>query len=72
MTPVEELRQAAAKVLDTALMSPAVAEPLAAWLESVAAGLEISEAKREAGWAPFISSRHPALAVARALNGGAS
>ena len=55
-----------------ALMSPAVAEPLAAWLEATATDIEISEEDRKAGWSAFISPAHPALTVARAILGRSS
>lgn len=49
-----------------ALASPALAEPLAVWLEKVATDHEIST---KAGVGVVISPNNPALAVARAING---
>ena len=54
-----------------ALMHPKLAEPLAAWLEALATGWQQSIALYPDGAATRFGD-HPALAVARAINGGAS
>ena len=53
-----------------ALFGPALAEPLAAWLEAVASGWEKSTALAPGG-SDVRFAAHPALAVARVINGGA-
>lgn len=53
------------------LMSPKLAEPLAAWLDAVAGGWEKSTNLFPAGDDAMFAG-HPALAVARALLGGES
>lgn len=54
-----------------ALVHPGLAEPLAAWLDAVAGGWEES-AKISPGSSGARFAAHPALAVARVINGGAS
>jgi hypothetical protein len=51
------------------LMQPAIAEPLAEWLEAVAGGWEKS-VEISPGGSDVRFSAHPALAVARVINGG--
>lgn len=51
------------------LMSPELADPFAKWLEAVAAGWQQSIDLYPSG-AQARFSDHPALAVARAINGG--
>lgn len=53
------------------LMSPELADPLAKWLEAVAAGWQRSTDLFPGG-AQARFGDHPALAVARAINGGES
>ena len=53
-----------------ALAHPGLAEPLATWLEAVAGGWEQS-AVLSPGASDVRFAAHPALAVARVINGGA-
>jgi hypothetical protein len=52
-----------------ALMHPGLAEPLAVWLDAVAGGWEKSAAISPGGSDARFAG-HPALAVARVINGG--
>lgn len=66
MTPADELRAAAEKLRTRMIMAVRYANPLADWLDSVAAQLDRTALPE---WQD-IAGRH-ALAIARAINGPA-